>query len=487
MTQVTGPRGPFQKEQLSTIHEATLAVLERTGLRVDCPSYHDALESAGARVDRDTGVIRFPSTLVEQTIESLRKEISAGRRQYMLNGVTNPLWTPPAGCKFGGACIEYLDPETDDLRPPTEQDLIRLLQLGEALDSVGFVGNPVACLLDATGNNVPGPMQRIKTAALVAKYTTKCGSTEVWNERELEFLIEIGEIVRGSREGYQAQPCFVTAKETIDPLQFPAEDGSVLLMLAQRDLPCTIVPMPITGATCPSSIASNIVMANAEILGVMTCLRAAVPGAMVAGGVISGIMDMSSGLASFSAPETLLQDAGLAQLYDNFYGQDLAIGTGYIDAQYPGGQSMTEKTSKMQAAAEQGRFNFPVGLLAGGKRFSPVEAVLELEIAESISRLYKGIDTTENLLALDVIEEVGIGGEFISHEHTYEHFRDIWMPKLYDRRAPDTIETAKAGDMIQAAKEKALATWKRDDLYQIDEERSKAIDDVVARAEQVLR
>ncbi|MCL5103597.1 MAG: trimethylamine methyltransferase family protein [Armatimonadetes bacterium] len=487
MSLATGPGGPFQKEQLSTIHEATLAALERTGLRVDCPAYYDALERAGASVNRGTGVVKFPSALVEQTIERLRKEISEGRRQYILNGVTNPRWTPPSGCKFGGACIEYLDPETGDLRVPAEQDLIRLLQLGETLDGVGFVGNPVACLLDATGNNVLGPMQRIKTAALVAKYTTKCGSTEVWNERELEFLIEIGEIVRGSSEGYQAQPCFVTAKETIAPLQFPAEDGRVLLMLAQRDLPCTIVPMPITGATSPCSLASNVIMANAEILGVMTCLRAAVPGAMVAGGVISGTMDMSSGLASFSAPETLLQDAGLAQLYDHYYGQDLAIGTGYIDAQYPGAQSLAEKTSKMHSAAEQGRFNFPVGLLAGGKRFSPVEAVLELEVAESISRLYKGIDTDDNLLALDTIEEVGIGGQFISHEHTYEHFRDIWMPKLYDRRAPDTIETAKAGDMIEAAREKVLAIWKRDDLYRIDEERGKAIDEVVARAEQVLR
>ena len=115
--------------------------------------------------------------------------------------------------------------------------MIRLLQLGEALESVGFVGNPVACLLDSAGQNVPGPMQRIKTAALVAKYTTKCGSTEVWNEHELDYLLAIGEIVRGSRDAYLARPCFVTAKETIAPLQFPADDGRVLLLLARRNLP----------------------------------------------------------------------------------------------------------------------------------------------------------------------------------------------------------------------------------------------------------
>ena len=81
------------------------------------------------------------------------------------------------------------------------------------------------------------------------------------------------------------------------------------------------------------------------------------------------------------------------QLYDHYYGQDLAIGTGYIDAKYPGAQSLAEKTLKMQMAARQGRGNFPVGLLAGGKRFCPVEAVAELEIAAGLHHLHAAIDT----------------------------------------------------------------------------------------------
>lgn len=479
---------PLDRDQLQRIHQSTLAVLENTGLRVECPEFHGPLDSAGAKVDQSSGKVKFPPALVEQTINYLLHEIASGRRQYILNGVTNPRWTPPLGCKFGGACIEYLDPDTGRVRSPTEQDLIGLLQLGEALDSVGFVGNPVACLMDNDGKKVPGHLQRIKTAALVAKYTTKYGSTEVWNEQELEFLLEIGEIVHGSKPKYQAQPCFITAKETIAPLQFPVDDSRVLLILAQRNLPCTIIPMPITGTTCPCSPASNIVMGNAEILGVMTCIHAVVPDAIIAGGIISGIMDMSSATACFAAPEVMLQDAGLAQLYDQLYGQDLAIGTGYIDAKYPGGQAMAEKTLKIQVAAQQGRFNVPVGLLAGGKRFCPVEAVLELEIAEYIRRLYVGLDINNDSLAVDIINEVGIGGEFLSHEHTASHFREaLWMPKLFDRKTPVSLEVDRANDMVEAARKKLLSIWSRNDLYQIDADRARAIDDVVARADQALR
>ena len=484
---LAGCTAPLTEEQLPQIHKATLAVLERTGLRIDCEEFYGPLESAGAKVDRSSGVVKFPAALVEGTIEYLRKEIASGRRQYILNGVTNPRWTPPMGCKFGGACIEYLDMETKIVRSPTEEDLIRLLQLGQALNGVGFVGNPVTCLLDASGAGVKGPMQRIKTASLVAKYTTKCGSTEVWNEQELEFLLEIGQIVRGSREAYLAQPCFITAKETIAPLQFPADDGRVLLMLAKYGLPCTVIPMPLTGATCPCTVASNIVMANAEILGVMTAIHAVVPEAMLAAGVISGTMDMGTGAASFSSPEALLQDAGLAQLYDHYYGQDLGIGTGYIDAKYPGVQSLAEKALKMDAAARGGRFNFPVGLLAGGKRFCPEQAVLELEVAECLNRLYQGIDVSEDSLAVDIIDKIGIAGEYFSDDHTLMNFRNLWLPKIWDHKNPDTFEIEQQSDMLDAAGQKIQQIWSRDDLYKIDDDRAKAIDEVVARAEKVLK
>jgi trimethylamine--corrinoid protein Co-methyltransferase len=463
-------------DQLQSLHNATLALLKKTGLRIDCADFHKPLEECGAQVNNSTRVVRFPERLIEDTIEFLRSEIASGRKQYLLNGVTNPRWTPPHGNKFGGACIEYYDWKSGQIRRPTETDLIRLLQLGETLEDVGFVGNPVACLVDKDGKDIPGSMQRIKTASVVAKYTTKCGSTEVWNEKELDLLIEIGEIVRGGSEAYREMPCFITAKETIAPLQFPEDDGKVLLMLARRGLPCLIVPMPISGATCPASVASNIVMANAEILGVLTALHCAVPDAMIGGGVISGSLDMSSGSAFFATPEVIQQDAGLAQLYDEFYGQDLAIGTGYTDAGYPGAQVMAEKAFKMLAAAFQGRFNFPVGLLAGCKRFSPEQAVLDLELASQIKKMTSHVSADESSIALNIMEEVGIGGEFISHVHTLMNFTSFWMPEMF----------GKAKDIVEAAHARVTEIWDRDDLYRIDEDRAKAIDELVIKAERIL-
>ncbi|MCL4415625.1 MAG: hypothetical protein M1365_02820, partial [Actinobacteria bacterium] len=112
-----------------------------------------------------------------------------------------------------------------------------MIKLGEALPEVAIVGNPYVYLRD-DGNNLIDPrMQRVKTASIVAKYTTKPGPTEVWNARELKFLIEIGVVVKGSRQAYFDDPCFITAKETIAPLILEDLSAETLIMLAENNLP----------------------------------------------------------------------------------------------------------------------------------------------------------------------------------------------------------------------------------------------------------
>jgi trimethylamine--corrinoid protein Co-methyltransferase len=43
----------------------------------------------------------------------------------------------------------------------------------------------------------------------------------------------------------------------------------------------------------------------------------------------------------------------------------------------------------------------------------------------------------DDTLAMHIIREVGLGGAFITHEHTVKHCRsgEIWYPSLLDRSA----------------------------------------------------
>jgi len=43
-------------------------------------------------------------------------------------------------------------------------------------------------------------------------------------------------------------------------------------------------------------------------------------------------------------------------------------------------------------------------------------------------------------LELDVVDEVGPGGEFLTHPHTLRHFRDAWYPALLYRGGAEAWE-----------------------------------------------
>jgi trimethylamine---corrinoid protein Co-methyltransferase len=476
----------FSPDELQQLHDASLAILADPGMKIQSRQLRQALRAAGAAVDDAAEVVRFPAALVEKTLEGMKAQVQAGKRQRVLNGVVASITPLAMGVKFGGACIEIYDWKAKAARPPRRADLVDLVRLGEALPEVATVGNPVVYLQEDDGRPVDPRMQRVKTAALIARHTTKAGATEVWNAAELKYLMELGQIVRGSREAYLANPCFVTAKETISPLVLDEKAGDVLLLLGQNDLPCTIIPMPTTGASSPMTLASNIAIGNAEILGTFTAVRAACPTANMVGGVISGVIDMRSGAAVFGAPEAVLQDVALAELHERLYGFDFGVG-GYIDAKYPGPQIVMEVLGRFSILARINRYNVPVGLLNGGKRFSAEQAMLGIEIERWILESGKGVEVSPETLRLEQIRKVGISGHSLGEEHTAEFMRkNVWYPRLMDRTLGGDETLDRARDMVETAHSQVSKILARKDLFEAGAAEQRAIDDVLRAAEAEL-
>ena len=372
------------KNELKKIHSKTIDILRDVGMEIKEERMIIALKDRGCKIDLSGKRVFFKPELVENTIEKIKKDINCGKlKQNILNGPLASKTNGKLQIKFGGACIEYYDFEKDEVRKPTYIDLVNSIQLGEFIPEVSLVGNTMMYIVE-NGKEIDPRLQRIKTCELVAKNTSKPASTEIWNVKELDLQIEMGIIIRGSKEEFIKNPCFITAKETITPLVLENDSAQVLLALAKRDLPCTTIPMPIIGVSVPITRESAIVIGNAEILGVMTAIRAIYPNAKVAGGMTSGSVNMRTGSASFATPESIIQDLILAELYENLYGQDFGIGVGNIDAKYPGIEAALEKVTKIITSYLSGRTNYMVGALAGIKRFSQEQAIIEIEIAKYI-------------------------------------------------------------------------------------------------------
>jgi trimethylamine--corrinoid protein Co-methyltransferase len=475
-------------DQLRVVHDASLRVLERTGMRFASGRVVERLRAAGAGVDAPAGIVRFPPRLVEAAIASNQRLLHQGRKMVLLNGVTSERTSGSAiQAKVSGGCNLYLDGESDTFREADPQALLRFIRLGELLPEVSFVGNPIVLSRDGDGRPIDERMRRIRTAALIAKNTRKLGSVEVWSETEIDLLAEIGTIARGSREAYFERPCLVTAKETISPLFLDENASDILLALAARGLPCTIIPMPLTGLSSPVTPLGNAIVGNAEILGTLTAVKAFHPEALVGGGTISGVLDMRTGVVSFSAPEAILQDIALAEVHERLYGFDYLIGSGYTDAKYPAGQVLAEKTAKFLFTFLSGRTSYPIGLVNSGAVFSDLQCLVDLELCRYIHGHFSAFGdfgSADELVQL--IDRVGIRGSFVEQEHTLAHFRERWMPQLFDRSSFLSLEDSRSRDLYAAARARLGQLYAAEEYWELEPAAQRAIDQVVRAAEKTL-
>ncbi len=100
---------------------------------------------------------------------------------------------------------------------------------------------------------------------------------------------------------------------------------------------------------------------------------------------------------------------------------------------------------------------YGLGMIEGGLTWDYAQLIIENEMAGMILKTLHGIPMDEKHMSLDVIEEVGPGGEFISHAHTFENFRDLSAPKLFDRNSYETWLGRTGGkDVYERAREKAI-------------------------------
>ncbi|ATW28835.1 trimethylamine methyltransferase [Candidatus Formimonas warabiya] len=95
-------------------------------------------------------------------------------------------------------------------------------------------------------------------------------------------------------------------------------------------------------------------------------------------------------------------------------------------------------------------------MLELGITFDFAQFVMDNEIFKMIRKAVGGIRVTDADMAVDIIKEIGPGGEFISHAHTFENFRkEQSQSRLIDRTMRDTWLLSGGRDLTERAYEEA--------------------------------
>jgi trimethylamine--corrinoid protein Co-methyltransferase len=381
---------------------------------------------------------------------------------------------------FGtGSDLPYTrDLHSGERRPSLLSDVENVARLVDALPNLDFI------MSMALPSDVPAATADRHAFFSMAANTTKPICFTAWDENGLQDILEMAEIIAGSRQALAMNPFLIAYLEPISPLQHPQEVLRKIARLAEAGLPFVYSPAPIDGGTAPVTLAGCIAQANAEVLSGLVVAQLHRKGTPFIWGAGSGPLDMRTMVNIYSGPETMLHGMAMAELAHYIYHVPVWGFGGVSDSKLPDIQASAESTlSTLWSVMAGANLVHDVGYIESGLTCSYEMIVINDEIISQVKRLLQGIQITPETLALEVIDEVGPGGNYIEHPHTLRHFREIWYPRVFDRRAYPAWEEKGKPTALGNARQLAIELLSSHQPQPIAEEKLKAMRAVLARAD----
>jgi len=465
-------------DQITRLHEASLAILERVGVHVPHAEILGRFADAGAKVDRAAERVRIPPELVTRSLGTAGKRFTIygrdlGRAARFGQGARS--YNSIAGEAY------WVEEPGGPRRYASLADVARAARFADALESLTIAGAM------ADPHELPVAARCVEVAAAMLRHTTKPIHFWYHDRASARYLNELMIAVRGSEARAAEFPLWYPFLEPISPLRFPRNGVDLLLETARLNLPVPIGPMAQMGMSAPCSVAGTMAQENAEILAGVCITQLIRPGMPVCYGGICHAFDMRTTQLVFSGPEQALFGVAMTQM-GKYYGLPVYINVGLADAKRPDAQAGLEAGVTLVLGAAAGADIFGHMGISGVDQASSLDMLLmQDELIRYVESALREVDFSDEALGLGEIEAAGPGGTFIDREHTARHFRrELWFPRLLDREFYEAWLSAGATSMedrIRRRKEEILATHRPEPL---DPALDRELERIVAAARKEL-
>ena len=463
-------------EEVRKIHDATLWIIEKVGVRF--PSEHslDIWEQHGAQVDRQTKIVKAKAELIESALKTCPPEylLAARDPQQDLSLDGNHVYVGTDGCG-----VEVIDIQTGQRRTSRLQDVADIARIADGTEEVAFHWVPVSA------QDTPVETRGLHEIKAIWENSTKHVQTEsIYKAREAQAAIEMAALIVGGKAALRERPVLSLMQCTAPPLGHDAGSLDAALLAAEAGIPTGFMTMAACLTTGPATMAGNLAVGNAEVISGTALLQLAHPGAPVFYAAAQTASDLRSGAYTGGGPEDFLFGAATNVLSD-FYDIPLSMGSFATGAKEPNWQAGLENSlSTFMASIVMSDMLLGVGFLHGSRIWSFAEMMMDCEIFSIIHKTMQGIEVNEETLALDTIAAVGPCGNFLTQKHTRQHMRDLFLPQFMDRRPYNEWETRKddARDWALAKARRVLAEHQPEPL---DAKISQEMDRIIASVEPV--
>ena len=448
-----GAYKPLSDGEMEKVHQAALAILERTGLGDWTDELREICEPVGATIN-EQGRLCFPRALVEDALAKTPNE-------YLVHARGSRKGKDDIHCSKqsvyfcnSGTAVTTFQPETKTYRPSIAKDMYDFTRLVDQLDNISMTSDTVL----ATDHNDDFPHDMTMVYALMAASE----KPTCFSFRQREHIlpgIEIMDVAHGGEGKFLKEPSAIFGGcPVVSPLRFGEENLGVMIDTAKLGLTIDLAVAPQSGATAPATLAGILAQVTAETLACLTIVQIIHPGCAFTFAAWPFITDLRTGSFTGGSGEQALVAAAAIQM-GNFYDLPCSVGCGMTDSKIPDAQFGYEKALAFTLAAHAGANRLcEAGGMMGSLMGCSFEAmVMDNEIMGMVLRTLRGIEVNDDTLSLDIIHEAVTGpGHFLGADQTLSVMETEYSyPELLDRSPTGQWEQEGQTDLYDRSSVKA--------------------------------
>ena len=438
----------WPEESLEAIHEASLQLLERAGLRVLSDDVRDVLVAAGCTSGAGDRVL-VPRRVVEQALATCPASFTMVARGPDRDLIIDAEPGPTYVHNMGGA-VDVVDPRTGLGHRATFRDQVEFSRLLHHTPNVDCV---IATVLP---HDVPDELEPLYSLLAVAGETDKCvGGMGISFPFQERYLREMSMVLTGADGSGGRYPSDV-AFSPVSPLTLGEDVNEALVQAARsRSVSIGILPAPAAGTTAPASLAGALAQQNAEVLGGVVLVQTAAPGVPVSYAPRLASIDPRTGRIG-GAGGAMVVASVAAVLLARRYGLACdsfgpTSGSRVADAQF-GWERAFNTYISMTARP---RYISGVGDMHGGLAAALENVVMDDEVIGIARDALRRRSWDESALDVDDMVEGALAGSFLSSKRTRHYLRsDYRVSTLSFDGGREEWEAAGRSSVLDAAGER---------------------------------
>lgn len=414
------PMEIISKEEIETIHKATINILKETGMKFENRWALDLLKKNDCNIDNDKMIAKFPEELVQKCLdespESFRFKARDKKNDVILGSNTVYFHSAPG--------MNTIDIDTFEPRPPSKSEYVNYIKILDVLPNLHKIS-----AYPYWGYKGVSPVMAIpESVALKIIYSSKTQEVAYSNDCEI-FTIKMAKAA-----GIE----FMSGLHATSPLG--VDNASIVnaRRIIKAGFPISIANGCTMGGTSPATTAGSLVVSNAELLAMITFVQLVKFKTRIQVWDCIWPMNMKSGSPYFGQIQDSIENVLFNQIWREKY--KIPIGnatTGYPGSKNIGYQSGYEKgiACLMSALSGANVIQFH-GTVFGELSAHSLQAILDDDIAGIIGKIVEGVTVNKETIALDLIKDIGtIPGNYLNTDHT----RKWWKQEQYIAKAVDNL------------------------------------------------